>query len=159
MKVELSLNLRAFHVLIRDERTNEEHGDVFPSYDTPKDRFRSPVVATYDFLADKGQLFVRKLRRQEMSFTWCRPDGNGGWINNRKGVPHRLYVAGKLKSCVFVAEGEKDTNTLHEIGFDAASGADGAGPGKWRKEHTEQLKGLHVCARTTTKWANTMPPL
>ena len=28
MKTELSLNLRAFHVLIRDERTNEEQGDV-----------------------------------------------------------------------------------------------------------------------------------
>ena len=28
MKVELSLNLRAFHVLIRDERTSEERGDV-----------------------------------------------------------------------------------------------------------------------------------
>lgn len=120
-------------------------GDVFPTYDAPKNNSRSPVVATYDFTDDNGQLIAQKLRRQDKSFTWRRPDGNGGWIYNRKGVPHRLFVAGKLEGCIEVTEGEKDALTLHSLGFDAASGADGAGPGKWRKEYTEQLRGLHVC--------------
>lgn len=137
----------AMGLQMKDLFAEVKPGDVFPSYEAPAKQYksRSPVVATYDFLDDNGQLLARKLRRADKSFTWCRPDGSGGWIYNRKGVPQRLYVAGKLEGCVFVAEGEKDANTLHELGFDAASGADGAGPGKWRKEYTEQLKGLHVC--------------
>lgn len=54
-------------------------------------------------------------------------------------MPNRLYVGGELAGAVFVCEGEKDVDTLHRLGYNAASGADGAGPGKWRKEYTEQL--------------------
>lgn len=124
-------------------------GKAFPSYGaTPTKRrgkTRSPIVATYDFKDDAGNVIAQKLRRADKSFIWRRPDGKGGWIWNRDGVPPRLYVAGKLESPVFVVEGEKDADTVHSIGFNAASGADGAGPGKWRKEYSEQLRGLHVC--------------
>ena len=105
----------------------------------------SPIIATYDFKDNSGNVIAQKLRRADKSFIWRRPDGKGGWIWNRQGVPHRLYVAGDLEGLVFVAEGEKDADTLHSIGFNAASGADGAGPGKWRKEYTDQLRGLYVC--------------
>lgn len=104
---------------------------------------RSPVVATYTYPSG-----AQKLRRADKSFTWRRPDGHGGWEYNRKGVPHELYVVGTLAGAVFVCEGEKDADTLHSLGYDTASGADGAGPGKWRKEYTQQLKGLHVCVFT-----------
>lgn len=139
--------VQAIGLTMRDLFAGITPGDAFPTYDAPVKRVavRSPVVATYDFLDDNGHLLARKLRRADKSFTWCRPDGGGGWIYNRKGVPHRLYVAGKLDGCVFVAEGEKDADTLHSLGYNAASGADGAGPGKWKKEYTEQLRGLHVC--------------
>lgn len=87
---------------------------------------------------------LQKCRRPDKSFIWRRPDGKGGWIWNRKDVPHTLYTRGNLSGLVCVAEGEKDVDTLHGLGFSAASGADGAGPGKWRKEYTQQLKGLPV---------------
>lgn len=87
---------------------------------------------------------VQKCRRPDKSFAWRRPDGKGGWIWNRKDVPHSLYIRGDLDSLVCVAEGEKDVDTLHGLGLTAASGADGAGPGKWRKEYSQQLKGLPV---------------
>lgn len=115
-------------------------GDVFPTYDAPKGKEHSPVVATYTYPGG-----VQKLRRADKSFIWRRPDGKDGWIYNRKGVPHQLYVAGKREGALFVTEGEKDADTLHKLGWNAVSGADGAGPGKWRKEYTAQLKGLHVC--------------
>ena len=44
-----------------------------------------------------------------------------------------------------VVEGEKDADNLHVLGYNAVSGEDGAGPGKWRREYTEQLRGLNVC--------------
>ena len=109
---------------------------------------RTPVVATYRYLDDNGKLLAEKLRRADKSFTWRQPDARHGWIYSRKGVPNRLYVGGELTRAVFVCEGEKDVDTLHRLGYNAASGADGAGPGKWRKEYTEQLQGRSVCVFT-----------
>ena len=128
--------LAALGLKQRDLFADLRPGDVFPAYDTPREQHKagSSVVATYDFFDDKGRLIAQKLRREDKSFTWRRPDGKGGWIYNRQGVAHRLFVAGELKECITVAEGEKDALTLHSLGFNAASGADGAGPGKWRKE-------------------------
>lgn len=100
---------------------------------------RPQVVAVYEYPGG-----VQKLRRSDKSFTWRRPDGKGGWIYNRQGVPHALYIAGTLTNIVAVTEGEKDADNLHRLGFDAASGADGAGPGKWRQEYTEQLRDRTV---------------
>lgn len=111
--------------------------DLFYEQDNPYDR--PQVVATYQYPGG-----VQKLRKSDKSFTWRRPDGKGGWIYNRQGVPHSLYIAGELAGAVAVVEGEKDADNLHSVGFDAVSGEDGAGPGKWRKEYTEQLKGLSV---------------
>lgn len=111
--------------------------DLFYEQDKPYDR--PQVVATYQYPGG-----VQKLRKSDKSFTWRRPNGKGGWTYNRQGVPHSLYIAGELTGAVAVVEGEKDADNLHRVGFDAVSGEDGAGPGKWRKEYTEQLKGLSV---------------
>ena len=43
---------------------------------------------------------------------------------------------------VFVAEGQKDCNSLHEIGLAATTNAGGCG--KWRPEYSESLRGKHV---------------
>lgn len=110
--------------------------DLF--YDKPAER--PQIVAVYEY--PNG---VQKLRKSDKSFSWRRPDGKGGWIYNRQGVPHSLYISGSLvNNQVFVTEGEKDSDNLHRFGFDAVSGADGAGPGKWRPEYTEQLRGHTV---------------
>ncbi len=112
--------------------------DLF--YDAEKPTGRPQIVAVYEYPGG-----VQKLRRSDKSFSWRRPDGKGGWIYNRQGVPHSLYIAGSLANGqTFVVEGEKDADNLHRFGFDAVSGADGAGPGKWRVEYTEQLRGHTV---------------
>lgn len=106
---------------------------------------KSPVVATYNYLDDAGKLLAQKLRKADKSFSWRRPDGNSGWIYNRQSVPRRLFRAGELGKMVYIVEGEKDAINLHEkIGGCAVSGADGAGPGKWRAEYTEQLRDRSV---------------
>lgn len=99
------------------------------------------IMATYTYPTG-----AQKLRRSDKSFSWRRPDGKGGWIYNRQGLPHSLYVAGELAPpVVMVVEGEKDADNLHAQGYNAVSGEDGAGPGKWRREYSEQLRGLPVC--------------
>ena len=120
--------------------------DLFP--DKPQKEGRSPVVAIYRYLDDNGKLLAEKLRRADKSFIWRQPDGRHGWIYKRKGVPNRLYAPNGLSGAVFVCEGEKDVDTICGMGYSAASGADGAGPGKWKKEYTAQLKGRTVCVFT-----------
>lgn len=98
---------------------------------------RPDVVAIYNYPGG-----VQKLRKSDKSFTWRQPDGRGGYIYNRKGVKPSLYIAGEISGAVAVVEGEKDADSIHNVlGCNAVSGADGAGPGKWRKEYTEQLRG------------------
>ena len=101
---------------------------------------RPQIVAVYKYPGG-----VQKLRKSDKSFSWRRPDGKGGWIYNRQGVSPSLYVAGEISRAVFVCEGEKDADNLHRLGCDAVSGADGAGPGKWKPEYTEQLRGCCAC--------------
>ena len=101
---------------------------------------RPQVVAIYNYPGG-----VQKLRKADKSFTWRQPDGRGGWIYSRKGVKPSLYIAGEISGAVAVVEGEKDADSIHNVlGCNAVSGADGAGPGKWRKEYTEQLRGCAV---------------
>ena len=110
----------------------------YDSQEKPKEKRR--IVATYDYPGG-----VQKIRYSDKSFSWRQPDGKGGWIYSRKGIKHSLYTAGELSDGIAVVEGEKDADNLHRLGWDAVSGADGAGPGKWKPEYTEQLKGLSVC--------------
>ena len=113
--------------------------DLFYDSEHPP-KTRAEVVAVYTYPTG-----VQKLRKSDKSFAWRRPDGSGGWIYNRQGVPHSLYVAGDLSSnMIAVVEGEKDADNLHKLGYDVVSGEDGAGPGKWRGEYTEQLRGKSV---------------
>lgn len=132
--------VEAMGLTMRDLFVGDKPNDVFSPQSPSKSPSKPPVVATYTYPSG-----AQKLRRADKSFLWRHPDGKGGWIYNRKGVPHELYIAGALEGAVFLCEGEKDADNLHSVGYNAASGADGAGPGKWRKEYTQQLKGLHVC--------------
>lgn len=104
-----------------------------------RDAGKPEIAAVYDY--PNG---AQKLRYSDKHFGWRRPDGHGGWIRNRQGVERSLYIAGELAGRVAVAEGEKDADNLHRLGFNAVSGEDGAGPGKWRREYTRQLAGLDV---------------
>ena len=83
------------------------------------------IVATYNYPGG-----VQKIRYADKRFTWRRPNGKGGWIWNRQGVKPSLYIAAdELTGAVAVVEGEKDADNLHRLGWDAVSGADGAGAG------------------------------
>ncbi|WP_322176721.1 AAA family ATPase [Acutalibacter caecimuris] len=97
------------------------------------------LIATYSYPGG-----VQKLRYSDKSFSWRKPDGKGGWEYNRRGVPRSLYIRGGLSGIIFAVEGEKDADNLHRLGYTAVSGEDGAGPGKWKKEYTEQLRGQVV---------------
>ena len=115
---------------------------------TLHDLFNHPnkPEAEYRYVDQNGTFLAKKTRWPGKRFSWSRPDGMGGWIMDRKDVPNTLYNLPVVQgaACVFVVEGEKDVDTLSAYGLKAVSGADGAGPGKWRTEYTQQLKEKNI---------------
>lgn len=87
------------------------------------------------------------------TFRWIHYDEStkSGFKMNHEGCLPRLYAAGSLSAAaVFMAEGEKDADTLHRLTKRTAvcteHGAQkGSDPGsKWHDEYAQQLKGKHV---------------
>ena len=87
------------------------------------------------------------------TFRWIKADANtkSGYKMTHDGCPHRLYVCGRPGAdTVFLVEGEKDADTLHNItGFTAVSAENGAkkgedAGGKWLEEYNRQLEGKTV---------------
>ena len=107
--------------------------DIFPS----NGRRRSPArreVAVYDYDG------VFEVVRYEPKDRQRRPDGKGGYHWNLKGVTPRLYRLNALtgRGTAVVVEGEKDADRLWSLDLPATCNAGGAG--RWRTEHTGQLK-------------------
>ncbi len=113
------------------------------------ERRRPKIVAYYDYTDAAGNLLYQVCRKDDKSFTQRVPDGAGGWKwgRTRHGVAGSIYrlpkvvehaQAGKV---VFIAEGEKDVETLERLGFVATCNSGGAG--KWEHGFSELLKGVH----------------
>jgi putative DNA primase/helicase len=111
------------------------------------------LVATYDYRDEANQLLFEVVRFDATDptgrFRQRRPDGNGGWIWNTKGVrTHVLYRLGQLIEApkagwrILVCEGERDANTALTLGFAATTMPGGVG--KWRAEYNHYFQGADV---------------
>ena len=102
------------------------------------------ISATYDYTDEDGVLLFQAARYMPKAFSQRHPDGNGGWINDLKGVrlvPYRLPEILNADS-VIIVEGEKDVETLRALGLVASCNPMGAG--KWRREYNAYFKGKDV---------------
>lgn len=96
-----------------------------------------PPTAIYDYVDESGKLLYQVVRYNvpEKTFRQRRPDGNGGWIANTKGiamVPYHLpelVEAIAFENIIFIPEGEADVDTLVGLGAPATTNPRGAG--KW----------------------------
>ena len=110
------------------------------------------LVATYDYIDKDGQLLFQKLRyldeNGKKTFRQRRPKDGGGWEYELAGTPKILYnlpavlLAKENKQPILVVEGEKDVDTLTQLGITATTMPGGAG--KWLDIHTEALSGATV---------------
>jgi putative DNA primase/helicase len=102
------------------------------------------IGAVYGYLAEGGQLLFEVLRYEPKAFRQRRPNGNGGWVWNLKGVPRVLYRLPEVQAAksVLVVEGEKDAESGRKMGLTATCNPCGAG--KWREEYSETLRGKRV---------------
>lgn len=110
-------------------------------------REREPE-AVYPYVDEEGKLLFEVVRYPGKDFKQRRPDGNGGWIWNLKGVRRVLYrlpevlAAVREGRTVFIVKGEKDADNLAGLGLTATTAPMGAG--KWQADYREALRGAKV---------------
>lgn len=124
--------------------------DLFPN---EYQREEKELVATYQYTDEQGELLFEVLRYRtadgSKEFRQRRPDGQGGWIWNTRGVRKVLYQlkyiqeAIKDGEAIIIVEGEKDADRLfiESNGNWIATTAPGGASAKWLPEYTEQLRG------------------
>lgn len=111
------------------------------------------MVKTYDYTDADGTLLFQACRYFDSAtgkkdFRQRKPDGRGGWIPSLDGTEPVLYnlpaVLAAIESGrrVFIVEGEKDADTLAELGYTATTCPMGAG--KWREAFSQSLKGAEL---------------
>ena len=108
------------------------------------------VITVYDYIGDHGVLEYQVVRTDfadgSKTFRQQRPDGQGGWIKNLKGIdriPYNLPAVLHHKDrVVFIVEGEKAADKLNEIGLLATT--NNGGSGQWTESHSQWLKDRRV---------------
>ena len=122
--------------------------DLFNDKPPEKKQTTRKIVARYNYADIDGKLLNQKTRwlgeDGNKTFTWSHKEGSR-WVSGKQGndVLYNLPVL-KNYSNIYVAEGEKDVETLSAMGLAAVCGAHGAGKDKWLPQYTEALKGKNV---------------
>lgn len=115
----------------------------------PGPRQPDPIVATYAYTDERGELLYEIVRRQPTDgrrkyFQQRFPDGHGKWIwkKHPRQVLYRLPEVLEA-AIVFLVEGEKDAETLRSHGFTATTNAGGCNA-PWLPSFTQTLEGREV---------------
>jgi len=126
----------------------ETHGERPRENPKPRQKdTRSPQKTeglAYSYVDDAEVLRFQTVRYEPKDFRQRRPDGAGGWIWNLDGVVLILYRLRELRAAlaagdpVYIVEGEKDADRLHEEGYVATTSPMGAG--KWRDEYSDVFR-------------------
>jgi len=122
----------------------EKH-ELFPQNNNggpKKAKAKKKIVATYDYVDEKGTLLYQKVRYEPKDFSQRRPDGKGGWIADLNGVRRVLYRLPEVIASedVLIVEGEKDADTAKEK-LDLCGTTGGSAADKWLDEYTAALAG------------------
>jgi hypothetical protein len=105
------------------------------------------IVATYDYLNERGEFVCQVVRFDPKNFRQ-RSLRDDQWVWNIHGLRPPLYrlpdlLAAPAEEWVFIVEGEKDVEALRRIGLVATCNIQGAG--KWKAYHNHWLTSRRVC--------------
>jgi hypothetical protein len=106
------------------------------------------IEAVFDYHDAEGVLLFQVVRFEGKEFRQRRPDGRGGYIWGLGQVPRVLFNlpvvlrAVAANRPVFVAEGEKDVQTLGRHGLAGTTNPMGAG--HWQAGYSSALRGARV---------------
>ncbi len=119
-------------------------GDIVMPRITEKPTPKTKIVEISNYTDVNGNILHQTVRMEPKDFRQRAPNGNGKFMWSLKGVDTVLYnLPAVIKADeVIVVEGEKDADTLIDLGFCATTNAMGAG--KWQDTYTQALAGKHV---------------
>jgi len=111
------------------------------------------IVTIYDFLDEQGEVLHQTFRFHPKNFRQRRrpvadeKPAEDGWVYFLDGIEPVLYrlpevLAAEIDTPIFFVEGEKDADTLRELGLLSSSVPMGAG--KWRESYGKTLDGKWV---------------
>lgn len=91
----------------------------------------SRILSTYDYRDREGELLYQVVRFDPKDFRPRRPDGFGGWKYSLEGVTRVLYrlpeiLKAPIERPIYFVEGEKDADTLSNLGLVACTLAGGS---------------------------------
>ena len=112
------------------------------------------IVATYDYLDERGALLFQVVRfGPKKDFRQRQSDGKGGWIWKMAGVRMVPYHLDQLLAAreqangkpwrVYLCEGEKDVDRVRTQ-WGAVATCNPGGTGKWRAEFSRYFDGAEV---------------
>ncbi|HZB40721.1 MAG TPA: hypothetical protein VE487_07140, partial [Ilumatobacter sp.] len=113
--------------------------DLFPRKPRPN------IVETYEYHDANGDVLFQVVRFSPKGFRQRRPDGDGGWKWNLRGVLRVLYGLPHVEATardggtIYITEGEKDADAAVLAGVCATTNPGGAG--KWKSAYAESLRG------------------
>ena len=104
------------------------------------------IVGTYDYQDENGKLLHQTVRFEPKEFSQRRPDKNGKWIWNLRGIKPVIYHLPQVQEAIqkgetiFLPEGEKDADNLISH-FRVVATTNPMGAGKWRDRYAQMLNG------------------
>jgi hypothetical protein len=128
-----------------DEALERIRAEIREQFAIERSTYR--VVAEYEYRDEHGELLFVVERRDPKAFCQRRPDGEGGWVWNIRGIRRVLYRLPDLiaamrerptgERIVHLPEGERDVESLRQLGLVGTCNAMGAG--KWTDDYAVQL--------------------
>jgi hypothetical protein len=117
---------------------------IADDFGIPWEEKKAKMIKAYDYTDSDGNLLFQVCRMEPKDFRQRRPNGNGNWIWDIKGITPVLYnLSGVLKADeVIIVEGEKDVDCASKMGLTATTCPMGAG--KWREEYNNVLTGKDI---------------
>lgn len=122
----------------------KEVGSQRPPAKEPRSNVKPTLVKTYDYTDEHGNLLYQVCRYHPKTFKQRQPVPGGGWKWTMDGavrVPYRLPEVIRA-STVIIAEGEKDCDTLFDLGFTATCNVCGAE--QWLDAYSHFLAGKDI---------------
>lgn len=109
--------------------------------------YEKEIESVYHYTDANGKPY-EVVRTRPKGFFQRQPDGNGGYINNLKGIVPTLYHQQDLAKAIsygdtiYIVEGEVDSDRLWQSGLLTTTNPGGAG--KWKEEYSTTLTGAKV---------------